>query len=326
MTTQASPLAGEEVAALMAELGETGLGIGGEGAAADVVAFALGAEDLRPAQKLAGLDRIGERLARQLRSAIEPYSRSKTQVTAEPVEHRRFEDWCADQRDFASLSLYRLRPLKGGMMIAMEADFITSLVDAFYGGRGLAPAHKRTEFTASEDRMIARLTEMFVAQLKEAWVEVMKLEPVLASRETNPAYVTVAKPQDNVLIQRFTLVPAQGRPGAVSFIYPQTTLRPVEAQLSAKVRDEAGAPDSEWRQRLAYAIEDVRLPVRSVLARPELTMAQLMTLKPGDVIPINLAPKVPLLVGSKRFAEGTIGEQEGRAALLVEAVGRGIER
>jgi flagellar motor switch protein FliM len=325
MTTQATPLAGEEVAALMAELGDSGLGIGGD-TTTDVVSFALGAESLRPAQKLAGLDRISERLARQLRSAIEPYSRSKTQVSGDPIEHRRFEDWCADQRDFASLSLYRLRPLKGGMMIAMETEFITSLVDAFYGGRGQAAPHKRTEFTASEDRMIGRLTDMLIVQLKDAWADVLKLEPVLASRETNPAYVTIAKPQDSVVIQRFTLVPAQGRPGTVSFIYPQTTLRPIETQLSAKVHDDAGPLDSEWRQRLAYAVEDVRLPVRSVLARPELTMAQLMTLKPGDVIPINLAPKVPLLVGSKRFAEGTIGEQEGRAALLVESVGRGIER
>jgi Flagellar motor switch protein len=326
MTKTASPLGGDEVAALVAELGDTGLDIGEAAAAAEAVPFALGVEDCRAAQKLAGLDRIGERLARQLRGAVEPYFRAKTQVEGAPIEHRRFEDWCADQREFASLSLYRLRPLKGGMMIALEADFITSLVDSFYGGRGQVTAHKRTEFTVSEDRMIARLTEMLIGQLKDAWAEVMKLEPVLASRETNPAYVTLAKPQDTIVIQRFTLVPAQGRPGAVSFIYPQTTLRPIEAQLSTKVRDDANPLDTEWRHRLACALDDVRLPVRSVLARPELTMAQLMTLKPGDVIPINLAPKVPLLVGSKRFAEGTIGEQEGRAALLIESVGKGIER
>lgn len=326
MTTNASSLPGDEITALMAELSTTGLGIGGEEASSEAQPFVLGAEDCRPAQRLAGLDRISERLARQLRDAIEPYSRSKTQVTADPIEHRRFEDWSADQRDFTSLSLYRLRPLKGGMMIAIEAEFITSLVDAFYGGRGQAPANKRTEFTVSEERMLARLTEMLVGQLKDAWAEVMKLEPVLASRETNPAYATVAKPQDSIVVQRFAFVPAQGRPGTVTFIYPQTTLRPIEALLSAKVREDAGPVDAEWRQRLAWAVEDIRLPVRSVLARPELTMAQLMTLKPGDVIPINLAPKVPLLVGSKRFAEGTIGEQEGRAALLVETVGKGIER
>jgi len=325
MTTKASSLSGDEVAALMAELGDTGLGIGEENSS-DAVPFALGVEDCRPAQRLAGLERISERLARSLRSAIEPYSRSKTQVNADAIENRRFEDWGADQRDFTSLSLYRLRPLKGGMMIVIESEFITSLVDAFYGGRGQVPAHKKSEFTVSEERMLARLTEMLVGQLKDAWGEVMKLEPALVSRETNPAYATVAKPHDTVIVQRFTLVPAQGRPGMITFIYPQATLRPIEAQLSAKVRDDAGPVDADWRQRLFYAAEDVRLPVRSVLARPELTMAQLMSLKPGDVIPINLAPKVPLLVGSKRFAEGTIGEQEGRAALLVEAVGKGVER
>ena len=71
-----------------------------------------------------------ERMARQLRTAIEPYSRSKTQVTADHLEHRKFEDWSADQRDFTSLSLYRMRPLKGGMIIAIEAEFITQLLPA----------------------------------------------------------------------------------------------------------------------------------------------------------------------------------------------------
>jgi flagellar motor switch protein FliM len=311
----------------MAELGDTGLAIGGDAASpAGAVPFALGAETCRPAQKLAGLERIGERLARQLRDSIETFSRCKTQIVADPIEHRRLEDWCADQREFASLSLYRVRPLKGGLMIALEADFITSLVDAFYGGRGLAPAHKRTEFTASEDRLIGRFTDMLIAQLKTAWADILPIEPVLASRETNPSYVTIARPQDMIIVQRFTLTPAQGRPGTVTFIYPQATLRPIEHQLSASTRDDSTPVDGEWRQRLAWAVEDVRLPVRSVLARPELTVAQLIALKPGDVIPINLAPKVPLLVGSTRFAEGTIGEQEGRAALLVESVGKGNER
>jgi len=149
---------------------------------------------------------------------------------------------------------------------------------------------------------------------------------VLASRETNPGYATLTKPHETVILQRFTLVPAHGRPGVVTFVYPQATLRPIEALLSAKVHDDSAQLDPEWRYRMSCALESIRLPVRTVLARPELSMAQLLQLKPGDVIPINLSPKVPLLVASKRFAEGTIGEQEGKAALLVESVGKGTER
>jgi flagellar motor switch protein FliM len=45
-------------------------------------------------------------------------------------------------------------------------------------------------------------------------------------------------------------------------------------------------------------------------------------LKPGDVIPITLSPTAPLIVGQKVLARGSIGEQEGRAALMVEQVSR----
>jgi flagellar motor switch protein FliM len=322
--TKSATLSSDEVSALMAELGNDLLGAEDESEA--VAAFSLGAASTKPAQRLAGLDRIGERMARRLRTEIEPLSRSKTQVTCDPIETRRFEDWTIDQREFTSLSLFRLRPLKGNMLIAIEAEFITSLVDAFYGGRGTVHSHKKNEFTPSEERLLAKLTDMMTRAMGEAWGDILKLEPMLASRETNPAYATLSRPDESVIIQRFTLVPGQGRPGMISLIFPQNTLRPVEAQLSSKRQDDVGPIDSEWRYRMACALEQVRLPVRSVLARPELTVRQLMQLKVGDVIPINLPPRVPLLVAQTRLAEGTIGEQEGRAALMIEQVSKGTDR
>ena len=72
---------------------------------------------------------------------------------------------------------------------------------------------------------------------------------------------------------------------------------------------------------MARALEGVSLPVRSVVARPTLSVQELLALRIGDVIPITLAPRVPLLVGNRRLAEGTIGEQEGRAAFQIETIG-----
>jgi flagellar motor switch protein FliM len=266
---------------------------------------------------------MGERLARGLRAMIEPFARAKTQIVAEPIEIRRFEDWRDDLPDFTSLSLYRLRPLKGGMLIVLEPTFIANMVDAFYGGSGNGAASKTGEFTASEERLLARLTEGVMEKLIELWAEVVPLAPILASREVNAAYASLVRPDEAVVIQRFRVTPAGGRASDISILYPLATLRPIEAELAAKVHDDPGEADTEWRQRLAGALENVRLPVRSVLARPELSVAQLMALKPGDVIPITLAPTVPLLVGAKRVAEGSIGEQEGRAALLIQNVARG---
>jgi flagellar motor switch protein FliM len=84
------------------------------------------------------------------------------------------------------------------------------MVDAFYGGSGSGAASKTGEFTASEERLLARLTEGVIEKLVELWAEVVPLAPVLASREVNAAYASLVRPDEAVVIQRFRVTP----PGA----------------------------------------------------------------------------------------------------------------
>jgi len=205
------------------------------------------------------------------------------------------------------------------MLLIVEPDFIASMVDCFYGGNGNTKPKTR-EFTPTEERLLSRFADGIIEKLVEVWAEVAPLASALAGRETNPAYASFVRGDEPVVVQRFSITPGQGRATQIACVYPLVALRPFENQLSAKVHADAGPADTEWRHRLAAALEGVRLPVRSVLARPELTVSQLMSLKVGDVIPITLPPKVPLLVANKRLAIGTIGEQDGRAALQVEQV------
>ncbi len=284
--------------------------------------FALGNEAFRPTARLAGLERMGERLAQRVRSVVEPFARTRTQVVADPLETLRFEEWRNALPEFTSLSLYRMKPLKSGVLLAIEPAFVTWLVDAFYGGGGTPAKARSPEFTPTEDRLLGRLADGVVEQLVEVWSEVAALTPALASRETNAAYASLVRADEAVVLQRLTITPAQGHATVIAILYPLGALRPYEALLAAKVHDEGGAGDSEWRARLAAALDGVRLPVRSVLARPELSLSQLVALKPGDVIPITLNPKVPLIVANRRIATGTIGEQEGRAALMIDHVER----
>jgi len=291
-----------------------------------VRAFVLGEESFRPAGRLAGLERIGERLARRVRSVVEPYARTKAQVIAEPVETLRFEAYRADLPAFTSLSLYRLRPLKGNVLLVIEPEFIASMVDAFYGGTGATRRTRGVEFTPTEERVLGRLADAVIEKLVEVWADIAPLSAALGSRETNTAYASPVRGDEAVVVQRLTIVTGQSRAHSLSIVYALASLRPYESQLSAKVHADSGPADATWRAALANVVETVQLPVRSVLARPELSVAQVMALKPGDVIPITIDPKVPLIVANRRLAHGTIGEREGRAALMVEHVEQGNAR
>jgi flagellar motor switch protein FliM len=197
------------------------------------------------------------------------------------------------------------------------------LVDAFYGGLGIHSERVVKEFTPTEERLLTRLSEALVETLVEMWSEVLPVKAQLSSRETNTAHAALVGADQPVAVARFTVAIGQGRPSRIDIVYPVSALRGIEGQLSAKVHDDGGLTGTEWRERMNAALGEVRIQARSVLARPTLSVSELLGLKPGDVIPISVPAMVPLLVAGRQVALGKIGEQDGRAALKIERVETG---
>jgi flagellar motor switch protein FliM len=255
---------------------------------------------------------------------IEPIAQTRARIEALPLETRSFDEWQRSQPDYMSLTLFRMRPTKGNMMIAIEPTFVANMVDAFYGGTSGGAAAKSGEFTPSEDRLLNRLVSGITDVLTRTWGDFYPIDFQRAAHETNPTFANMMRADETVVIQRFTIKAGMARSTQIEILYPLAVLQPIEDELTARVHAGADGDNNEWHAKLMAALDNVALPVRSVLARPEMTVAQLLALKPGDVIPITLSSTVPLIVGDRRFAEGTIGEQEGRAALMVENLGRGL--
>ncbi|ATE66436.1 flagellar motor switch protein FliM [Rhizorhabdus dicambivorans] len=328
MTRAASSLSGDEVAALMDELSDISFD---ETVAEEepkvrqaraIEPYALGQRKDRPVAQLAHLERMNDRIARRLRDVIEPIAQTRTKVDAIPLETRRFDEWQRNQANYVSLNLFRVRPVKGMMMIAIEPGFITNMVDAFYGGTGNGLATKGGEFTPSEQRLRKRLADAVTDVLTRSWGDTYPLQFEYSTHETNADFANMVRPDEAVVVQSFTIKPGMSRSTRIEILYPLAMLQPIEDEIAARAQAGIGGEDVDWKGRLASALDNVALPVRSVLARPEMTVAQLLALKPGDVIPITLSQTVPLLVGNRRFAEGTIGEQDGRAAMMIESLNK----
>ncbi|WP_174279820.1 FliM/FliN family flagellar motor switch protein, partial [Sphingomonas bacterium] len=122
-----------------------------------------------------------------------------------------------------------------------------------------------------------------------------------------------------VIVPRFGLSVAAATPVFVDLLYPVAALKPHAATLTGKVLDKADA-DPAWRQGLTRSVMGVRFPVRSVLAEPVVPLSLLMSLKPGDVIPISVTPDVPVMVGRDRLGCGTVGAANGRAAIKLTSL------
>ena len=284
-------------------------------------ASALGSASANPLGDLQALGLVNQHLTRSLRTLFEPLLRQGLKVTAEPIALERFDDYLIGRGGgLSSVTLIGMAPLSGCAMLVIDGALTCQLVDLYFGGPGAIPLPLPTEFTPTAEAMIARLAGGVAERLAAGWAELAEIEFRAGRTEANPAMLSNIDGEDRVIRTRFLLTLATGRQLPIDILYPAATLKPIAPILSSKVQSRRQAADPAWSGNLARAVMNVKLPVRSVLAEPVIPLAQLMRLKPGDIIPISFGPEIPLLVSGKTFARGGVGAANGRAAIRVHRI------
>lgn len=288
----------------------------------DVQPYKFGTSEPQTPVSLSGMDRLGERMARFIRTMIEPVIGVKPVISTQPAEMVNYDLWSALAPGFCALSTYKLHPLKGMVMVRLDPAMIWAVVDRFYGGAAARSAPERNEFTRSEERLLSRMSDEIMQALIRAWSDLLPMEMTLVAREQDPQALVFAEASDQLLSQSFSISFGRDEGWTIEIMFPLGALRQLEPLLATNSPEEVKHRDPLWQARIARQMGDIRLPARTVLARPTLNLSELLNLKNGDVIPVTIARHLPLLVGNRALAHGSIGEQNGRAAFMIEKMSK----
>ena len=284
-------------------------------------AAALGSASTNPLGDLQALAHVNQHLSRGLRTLFEPLLRQGVKVSVDPIAVERFDDYLTNRGGgLTSVTLFGMAPLSGQAMLVLDGALTFRLVDVYFGGPGAAPSPLPVEFTPTAEAMIARIANGFGERLSAAWAELAAIAFTPGRTEANPAMLSNIDGEDRVVRTRFVLTIGEGAQVSVDLLYPAASLKPIAPILSSKVQSRRQAQDPAWMNSLTRAVMNVKLPIRSVLAEPVIPLAQLMSLQPGDIIPISFGPEIPLLVSNRRFARGAVGAANGRAAVRVHSI------
>jgi flagellar motor switch protein FliM len=283
----------------------------------------FGATNLNPFGDLHTLQHLSVLLARTMRSVFEPLLRREARIWAEPLVVQRFADYRIERGDALTAWLPMImRPSAGQALAVFDGKFVIELLDLFFGGSGEVVMPLPAEFSPAAEALVKRLGNMLVAPLKSAWEPLARIEFHPGHVESSPAMLGDLDGDDAMVITRFGLSVGQAAPTFFDIIYPVSALKPYAPSLTGKVHGRSAAPDPAWRNGLTRAVMGVKLPVRSVLAEPMMSLARLMELKEGDVIPINFGTDVPIMIGADRLGTGTVGTSNGHAAIQLISIER----
>jgi len=202
-------------------------------------------------------------------------------------------------------------------MLAIDPNFVTTFVNTFYGG-GEQKVTEKNSFSDMEKRMHERVSNELLAALSHSWASFEDFELHISGRDNNPVYADFTGMNDLVLCQPFKFTFSNGQVFLLEILYTLDAVRYLEALTAPSSGENTGSSDPTWQYELHKAIHEVRVPVRSVLARLTMTLPRLAELKTGDIIPIPTARNLPLIIGGQVFARGNLGEKDGCAAYQIE--------
>lgn len=258
------------------------------------------------------LARMSERLAKAVRGALSPLlGGAEPQINPAKPMKTDFEDFCSEIPRLAANSLMQIG--SAPFMVTIEGESVLRLVDRAFGGPGDTPGSLPKEFPLSAELMIGRIEQLIATCLAVALggsgaaIRAVRRDASLAQLQAMPGATPVAALTLNVL--------EQGRmPWVISVAFPMDTLAQMFAHGESKRPAKAARGPA---QPTDAPFADLPINVSAVLVDMKLPLATVSALRVGQVLSVPIARNVPLRVGDKTYATGTIGALEDRVAIQI---------
>src|SRR5262245_57843296 len=158
--------------------------------------------------------------------------------------------------------------------------------------------------------------EQVITATQEAWTPLMPINVEFINREMNPHFANIVSPTEIVVVNRLR-VDFDGRGGEIHFVLPYSMLEPLKDTLRAGMQSDRQDREERWSQILRNALEESEVERFTQLGQAQTTVAKLIDMRPGDVIPIEFDGQATVLADGIPLFWGELGQQRGRQVVRI---------
>jgi flagellar motor switch protein FliM len=264
------------------------------------------------------LQRVNDRFARYLRAALLQHLRRAVTVSPagiEFVEHRELMERLPSP---THLTLFNMKPLRGTLVLAVEAPLVVTIVESRFGGNGRFPINMANrEFTAFELKSMRRVAETTLEQLVTAWQPVGRFEIEILRSETIPQFAGFATPEDLIIVSSFDITVEHGG-GRVDIYAPYAAVEPLQDQLASGLVAEATDQDLRWSGTLRAGVAQAAITLNVELGKIEISVGDLLALRPGNVFEMDRPETLVVEASGVPLFRGRWGRHGRKIGVLIE--------
>jgi flagellar motor switch protein FliM len=265
---------------------------------------------------------IHDKMARSLASQISSIMRSIVEIQLHSVDQMTYGEFLMSLPSPTSFNVFSMKPLDGNGILEINPSIAFPMVDRLLGGPG-EPYETSREFTDIELNLMDSILRIIMSTLREAWAPVIELFPNVESKESSPNVIQIVAQNEIVVMVVMEIVVGHSS-GMMNICYPVITLESILNKLASRdfMLSETNAKKSR-NQELRALMGGARVQVNAFLGDAELSLAELLNLKQGDIIRLDRPADDTAVVtadGKDRFI-GKIGLRRFRKSVeIVELI------
>ncbi|MEO1584007.1 MAG: flagellar motor switch protein FliM [Planctomycetota bacterium] len=270
--------------------------------------------------QMRSLQTLHEGFARNFGAALSGFLRTIVEVKVATCEQMTYSEFISGLPNPTSFNLIQPDALEGQMCLEISPLIIYPIIDRLLGGTTQDLFIPQRPLTLIETRLISNITSRGLDALTEAWEGIRPLKYEITATESNPQLVQIVPPNEVVVVIGFE-IKMSNRAGTMNLCIPYNVIEPVMDELSAQswFAVNKHVKDPSHRERMNVSLSRASVSVGGILARTTMTVRDLASLAPGDLITTAKPATEPAAIrveGEGKFW-AAIGQVKGNRALRV---------
>ncbi|MBO2534582.1 MULTISPECIES: flagellar motor switch protein FliM [Rummeliibacillus] len=270
--------------------------------------------------QIRSLTRIHENFARLLTTFFSAQLRTYVQITVASVDQIPFEEFIRSIPNMTLINVFEVPPLDGNILMEINPNIAYSMLDRLMGGTGAS--HSNVDnLTEIETKIMTNLFERSFDNLREAWVNIADIDPILTELEVNPQFLQMISPNETVVVISFNSIIGETS-GMINICIPHVVLEPIVPNLSVRYWMQSNKKELSPEQTaiIERRVKQSELEVIAELGTTEISIEDFLMLQFGDVIQLDQKISQPLVLNVGGIPKFTVQPGKLKTRMAVQVI------
>jgi flagellar motor switch protein FliM len=270
--------------------------------------------------QLRAIHLLHDNFARSLASSLSAYLRAYVVVNLISVEQLAFLEFSQCLPSPTCIVSLSMKPFDGNAVLELNQNIVFPILEMLLGGSGRSQVKVEREITEIEQTILDGVFRIILHDLQEAWSPISPIQFAVEAHETEPQLLQMLAPNEAVVAVgieiRIGEVAGMMNIGIPSIIIKMLRQR-FDQQWSIR-KSESSAAD---QRRMAALLANSNVRVDARIQGPSMSFADLMRLKPGDVVAFDYPTHRPVDVvmnGRRHSRARIVAHERKRCCELLE--------